>query len=262
MTRTITNTDPSAIESSAERRISDIRAVRINKAEAKMGKARERLASAQAEAELAAASMSVNDWDGARKSVLAAESECVLATSLVAHCERALTKAKARVTPEERQAAIDLVTSERKRASFMTDIGPYLEKIEQAAVALLENAQAVLDRIVEHSGDGLTARDALDALGQPNQEAMLLAQPSARGHISSAVLAACRTAGFSPWDFKELVAPHAMTAPAMPLQGAQVGKLPTAEEEDEHLREVNARHRRRVIEEAESFYVQRAGDPR
>jgi len=244
---TSANLDAIAIDASAERKLAGIKSQRVNRAETSLTAARDRLARAQLAEEKAAADLATYDWHGNRQRVLDARQEIELATSLVQHAERALDKAKARATPAERQAAIDLVTAERARGTLTADLTPHLAKIRTAAMELIGAVQEVIARCSQQSSHGVLLRDAHDALGLPYSEAALMRAPDPTSHVAAAVLDACKRVGFSPWDWRDIIAPsRAVLSP-------------------NHVEEqaaVNARVRRELEQQVERSEIAKAAERR
>jgi hypothetical protein len=256
---TSANLDAIAIDASAERKLAGIKSQRVNRAETSLTAARDRLARAQLAEEKAAADLATYDWHGNRQRVLDARQEIELATSLVQHAERALDKAKARATPAERQAAIDLVTAERARGTLTADLTPHLAKIRTAAMELIGAVQEVIARCSQQSSHGVLLRDAHDALGLPYSEAALMRAPDPTSHVAAAVLDACKRVGFSPWDWRDIIAPSRAVPMSLATPGAQAVISPNHVEEQAA---VNARVRRELEQQVERSEIAKAAERR
>lgn len=234
------NSEPTAVDAAAERRLAAVKSSRVSRAEARLTASRDRLGRAQVSEETAAAALSQHEWSGNTQRVLESRNEVEVSTSLVAHAERELTKAKARATPEEKQAAIELVTTERARASFNADIDPDLATIRATAIPLIAAVKSVIARCGQQSSHSVILRDAHDALGLPYNEAALLRVPEPAAFVAAALLDACKTASFSPWDWRDIVSPER----AVPLRLATPGlQAIISPNERADVDEVNGRFR-------------------
>jgi hypothetical protein len=214
-----TNAEQAAIEAAAELRLAGLRTKRVAAAEAALARAQQRLADAQQAEQQAAAQLAKHEWPGGRQRLLEARQEVEIATSLEVAHQRDLTSARARHTPQQRDAAIKLVKAEREAATLRPDIDPELEAIATLASQLVLHHRAVFDRVSLQYTIRQQQRDASDELGIPFDRSMVAA-PDPNLLCAEGILKGCRAQDWSPFDWAD-IRPDRVMAPVLPLAGVQ-----------------------------------------
>lgn len=238
-----TNTDATALDAAANHFLQTERTKRVEKAQAALTGAEQRAAEAEAEHERSCAQLVQHEWDGSRRALLAAEHELTIARAAHAQRTKQLALAKGRWSDADRAMALAKVTAEREWAAMPSKRDAIKKKMTQAAATMIGHARELIDLTVHQQGLGMQLTEAAERFGHTVQ-AHHFVVPAYSVHVADAILTACRSLSFSPWDWREMD-PTKLAGGVVPIAGLRAQLEPI-----ERMHERNAVWNQKLIDEA------------
>jgi len=243
---------PDAIASAAERYLGDLKVKRVQRAEAELAKARDRLAEAEATLAEAAEAVTRHESNATRAAVVEAEGELVIARNTLPIYEKRLATAKGRWSDEMRAVALDRVTKEREWLTCQPKREAIKGQIAEAARELIRAARELENLTLHQQGLSIDLRHAMEVFGERVENHHYLT-PDNRIHIADAIAGACKAESYGVYVWRDHCPTYA--------RGGAVYAVPAARAviDDNRREQQHARNDERRREVDHDIYAREQG---